>query len=126
MQLRCGGASPDCKDFLALLRKINSWINSRKYRVEQVNSFIKNFGILDNLSWRDSKKLDELLQVICGVINFRTEHRRRHPVDWGHKNRPRRELVKKPKGFTIEKHIKRFRREKPQKNKSASSKATQN
>ena len=93
-------------------RKINSWINNQKYQVEHVNSFIKNFGILDNLSWRDRKKLDELLQVIYVLINFRTEHRRRYPVDWGHKNRPHRELVKKLKGFMIEKHIKGFRRKK--------------
>ena len=107
-------------------RKINSWINSRKYRVEQTNSFIKNFGILDNLSWRDREKLDEMLQVICGVINFRTEYRRRHPVDWGHKNRPHHERVQKPKGFTIAKHIKRLRGKKSPKNASTSSNAAQN
>lgn len=90
-------------------RKINSWINSQKYMVEQVNSFIKNFGILDYLSWKDRLKLRQILQAIGGLINFRLECRKENPIDWGHKSRPRCKRVEMPEGFTIEEHIERMR-----------------
>lgn len=90
-------------------RRINSWINSQKYMVEQVNSFIKNFGILDNSSWKDRSKLRQILQAIGGLINFRLECRKENPIDWGHKSRPRRKRVEMPEGFTIEEHMKRMR-----------------
>ena len=77
--------------------------------VEQVNSFIKNFGILDGLRWKDRQKLRQILQAIGGLINFRLECRKENPIDWGHKSRPRRNRVKMPKGFTIEEHMERMR-----------------
>ena len=82
-------------------RKKNSYINSRKYRVEQTNSFIKNFKILENIHWFQADKLDNLIQAICGLINYRTECRQKKPVDWGHKNRARRKRVRKPRNMTL-------------------------
>ena len=97
-------------------RAINSYINSQKYQVEQINAFIKKFGCLDGISWKDKKRIDAMLQVICGLINFRTECRKNNPLDWGHKSRPPHERVQKPKGFTVEKMIKRLRGDKSSKN----------
>ena len=90
-------------------RKINSWINSEKYQVEQVNSFIKNFWILHTLSWKDREKLNLILQGIGGLINFRLECRKEVPLNWGHKSRPKRKRAEKPEGFTIEAHMERTR-----------------
>ena len=90
-------------------RKINSWINSQKYNVEQVNSFIQNFGILDTIKWKDKWKLYRIMQAIGALINFRLECRKDNPLDWGHKSRPLRKRAEKPDGFTIEEHMKRTR-----------------
>lgn len=89
-------------------RAINSWINSEKYNVEQVNAFIKMFGILDGLSWKDRKKLYTILQAICALINFRLECREEHPVYWGHKSRPHHERVKAPPKDTLDNYIGRL------------------
>lgn len=90
-------------------RKINSWINSQKYNVEQVNSFIQNFGILDTIRWEDKWRLYRIMQAIGALINFRLECRKENPLDWGHKSRPLRKRAEKPEGFTIEEHMERTR-----------------
>ena len=93
-------------------RKTNSWINSQKYMVEQVNSFIKNFGILAMLSWKDARKLRQILQAIGALINFRLECRKDDPLNWGHRSRPACERVEMPEGFTLEAHMERTRKKK--------------
>lgn len=82
-------------------RRKNAYINSQKYRVEQTNSHIKNFKILENIHWFEADKLDLLIQVICGLINYRIEHRKKNPVDWGHKNRVRPKRARKPRNMTL-------------------------
>ena len=93
------------KDLSEEDRAINSWINSQKYKVEQVNALIKLFKILETLSWRDKEKLDAILQAVCALINFRLDCREEHPVYWGHKSRPHHEHVKAPPKSTLDKYI---------------------
>lgn len=82
-------------------RAKNAWINHEKYRVEQNNAFIKNFGILSKMHWYQSGKLFKILQAVCGIINFRNDERKEHPINWGHANRPKRKLVQKPENLTL-------------------------
>ena len=82
-------------------RNKNAWINHEKYRVEQANAFLKNFGIFKKLHWYESHKLYEILQATSGLINFRTDERKKHPINWGHANRPKRRLVQKPKNAQL-------------------------
>lgn len=79
--------------------KKNSYINSKKYYVEQTNAHIKNYHILDKLHWFETDRMDMLFQVICGLINFRKKCRRDNPVDWGHRNRTPCERVPQPEGW---------------------------
>ena len=83
---------------------INRWISSKRFVVERGNAFIKNYGIVNKMHWYDSAKLDDVIQVVCGLINFRTVRRKKHPVNWGHANRPRRPPVSDPRNVRPEMH----------------------
>ena len=83
---------------------INRWISSRRFVVERGNAFIKNYGIVNKMHWYDSAKLDDVIQVVCGLINFRTVRRKEHPVNWGHASRPRRPPVSDPSNVRPEMH----------------------
>lgn len=78
--------------------KKNSYINSQKYYVEQTNAHIQNYHILDKLHWFEADRMDMIIQVVCGLINFRKRRRRDNPVDWGHRNRVPCERVPRPEG----------------------------
>lgn len=82
-------------------RRKNAWINHEKYRVEQTNAFLKNFGIVNKMHWYQGQKLFKILQASGGLLNFRHEERKEHPENWGHANRPKRKLVQKPKNCQL-------------------------
>ena len=65
----------------------NEWIGGQRYVVERNNSFIKAYGYTRHRHWYESNKLDDVVQVICGLINFRTVRRKKKPLNWGHGNR---------------------------------------
>lgn len=77
-------------------REKNSYINSQKYYVEQANAHIKNYHILDKFHWFEDERADMVIQVVCGLHNFRKKHRTHNPVDWGHRNRTPCKRVPKP------------------------------
>lgn len=79
----------------------NRWINSKKYRVEQANSLIKNFAIVKRMHWYDSRKLYDTLQVVCGLINFRHDERAKRPENWGHGNRTPCKRPRKPRDLEL-------------------------
>lgn len=75
----------------------NRRISSKRFVVERGNAHIKSYGIVNQLHWYESDKMDIILQVVCGLINFRTARREKHPVNWGNRNRPPRPPVPNPK-----------------------------
>lgn len=75
----------------------NRRISSKRFVVERGNAHIKSYGIVNQFHWYESDKMDIILQVVCGLINFRTARREKHPVNWGNRNRPPRPPVPNPK-----------------------------
>lgn len=75
----------------------NRWISSKRFVVERCNAFIKSYGIINQQHWYESEPMDSLLQAICGLINFRTARREKHPINWGNRKRPPRAPVPNPK-----------------------------
>ena len=74
----------------------NEWIGGQRYVVERNNSFIKDYGYTRQRHWYESDKLDDSVQVVCGLINFRTVRRRNKPLNWGHGNREPRHSAPDP------------------------------
>ena len=65
----------------------NKWIGSKRYVVERNNSYIKNNAYIKQRHWYESAEMDDVVQVICGLINFRTVRRKKRPINWRHSNR---------------------------------------
>ena len=94
-----GDKKPPGGELSEASRRKNSYINSQKYYVEQNNAHIKNYHIVDKFHWFEIARMDMVLQVVCGLINFRKKCRIDNPVDWGHRNRIPCKRVPKPEGW---------------------------